>query len=75
MVKSGVEYRYNNMDFEEFFIQARRVDGFERRIPPLSSRLHNAYVRNPVELAAFIQDKIEIQDLIVNIGLRFDYRS
>ncbi len=73
MVKAGVEYRYNNMDFEEFFIQARRVDGFERRIPPLSSRLHNAYVRNPVELAAFIQDKIEIQDLIVNIGLRFDY--
>ena len=33
MVKTGVEYRYNDMDFEEFFIQARRVDGFERRIP------------------------------------------
>ena len=40
---------------------------------PVSSRLHNAYLRNPVELAAFIQDKIEIEDLIVNIGLRFDY--
>ena len=73
MVKGGVEYRYNDMDFEEFFIQARRVEGFQRSIPPITSRLHNAYVRNPIEIAAFLQDKIEIDDLIVNVGLRFDY--
>lgn len=73
LVKTGFEYRYNDLNFEEFFIQARRVDDFERTIPPLSSTLHNVYNKNPIEIAAFIQDKIEIEDLIVNIGLRFDY--
>ena len=73
LVKAGVEFRYNDLDFEEFFIQARRVDNLERTIPPLSSRLHNKYNHSPIEAAAFIQDKIEISDLIVNVGLRFDY--
>lgn len=73
LVKAGIEYRYNELNFEEFFIQARRVDNLERTIPPLSSRLHNKYSKTPIEMAAFIQDKIEISDLIVNVGLRFDY--
>ncbi|MDR9415077.1 MAG: TonB-dependent receptor, partial [Gracilimonas sp.] len=73
LVKAGVEFRYNDLDFEEFFIQARRVNNLERTIPPLSSRLHNKYTQSPIEAAAFIQDKIEISDLIVNVGLRFDY--
>ncbi|WP_169332186.1 TonB-dependent receptor [Gracilimonas tropica] len=73
LVKTGIELRYNELDFEEFFIQARRVDNLERTIPPISSRLHNQYNQSPIEAAAFIQDKIEISDLIVNVGLRFDY--
>ena len=31
------------------------------------------YEAKPVEIAAFIQDKIEIRDLIINVGIRFDY--
>lgn len=73
LVKAGVEFRYNELDFKEFFIQARRVDNFERTIPPTSSNLHNVYSQSPIEAAAFIQDKIEIADLIINVGLRFDY--
>ncbi len=73
LAKAGVEFRYNELDFREFFIQARRVNNLERTIPPLSSRLHNMYNRQPIEAAAFIQDKIEIGDLIINVGLRFDY--
>ncbi len=73
LVKAGMEFRYNDLKFEEFFIQARRVDNLERTIPPISSRLHNQYSKSPIEAAAFIQDKIEISDLIVNVGVRFDY--
>lgn len=73
LVKTGVEARLNELDFTEFYIQARRTENFEPRIPPITSRLHNRYEHSPIELAAFIQDKIEIEDLIVNIGLRFDY--
>lgn len=73
LVKAGVEYRHTDLDFTEFFVQARKVDNFERSIPPLTSRLHNRYTNRPIEMAAFLQDKIEIEDLIVNIGLRYDY--
>jgi len=73
LVKAGIEYRYNELNFEEFFIQARRVDNLERTIPPITSRLHNRYQQSPIEASAFIQDKIEISDLIVNVGIRFDY--
>lgn len=73
LAKAGVEFRYNELDFREFFVQARRVNNFERTIPPPSSRLHNVYNRQPIEAAAFIQDKIEYGDLIINVGLRFDY--
>ncbi len=31
------------------------------------------YLEKPKELSAFIQDKIEYGDMIVNVGLRFDY--
>jgi len=31
------------------------------------------YDYKPVEVASYLQDKIELQDLVVNIGIRFDY--
>jgi outer membrane receptor for Fe3+-dicitrate len=33
----------------------------------------NTYQTNPYQFACYIQDKIEIDYLIVNAGLRFDY--
>jgi len=73
LVKAGVEYRHNRLNLEEYSIQALRQNNLEREIPPLTSTLHNQYERTPVEAAFFIQDKIEIKDLIINIGLRYDY--
>ena len=75
LIKVGAEYRYHELKYEDYWII---VDPFvygdwERRIPPLTSTGHNRYKREPIEFAAYIQDKIEISDLIVNIGLRFDY--
>ena len=29
--------------------------------------------RHPVEFSAYIQDKIEREDIVVNIGIRYDY--
>ncbi len=74
-VKIGTEYRYHDLYLESYSIT---VDPYvygdwDRRIPPLTSTGHNRYDKNPLEFAAFIQDKIEISDLIVNVGLRFDY--
>ncbi|MBL7976819.1 MAG: TonB-dependent receptor [Bacteroidetes Order II. Incertae sedis bacterium] len=75
LVKAGVEYRYNRLFSDEFqlLVDPRQFGTFEPQIPDLSSTLHNQYTRHPIEAALFIQDKIEIKDLIVNVGLRYDY--
>lgn len=46
---------------------------FEPTIHPLSSPYHDAYDRKPMELSAYVQDKIEFREVILNLGLRFDY--
>ena len=43
------------------------------RIMDISSIYNSAYEHNPKEYSAYIQDKIELQELIINIGLRADY--
>jgi outer membrane receptor protein involved in Fe transport len=59
LIKAGVEYR--------------RHDMFRHRVgmPPRSSIQY--FTREPFEFAAYIQDKIELDFLIINLGLRFDY--
>ncbi|RMH63673.1 MAG: TonB-dependent receptor [Bacteroidetes bacterium] len=75
LVKAGIEVRHNILDFEEFELQVdpRQYGDLNPRIPPVSSNRHNVYRKKPLEVAAFLQDKIEIRDLIVNVGVRFDY--
>ena len=75
LIKTGVEVRYHDLD-EQFIlidVDPNRYGSFDPQIPPVTSIQHNQFTRNPIEIAAYIQDKIEIQDLIVNIGVRFDY--
>lgn len=31
------------------------------------------YTRNPIEFAAYLQDKVELGELVLNAGVRFDY--
>jgi outer membrane receptor protein involved in Fe transport len=42
-------------------------------IPDVSSPNHDQYTHRPVEFSAYVQDKLEFSDLIINIGLRYDY--
>lgn len=58
-VKTGIEYRDHTI--------------FRHRIgmPPRARK--EFFTRYPTEFATYIQDKIELDFLILNIGLRFDY--
>jgi outer membrane receptor protein involved in Fe transport len=47
--------------------------GFSHSLPNPGSFDYNLYNNNPYQFAAFIQDKIELDYLIVNLGVRFDY--
>lgn len=76
LVKGGVEYRTNDMNLQSFglVVDPRQYNDLKPHIPDVTTNRHNQYIgRKPTEIAAFIQDKIEIKDLIVNIGLRWDY--
>lgn len=69
MVKAGLEYRLHDLDFlDQFTAVFPVVDGFDQALVT-----NGAYTRKPTEFAAYIQDKIEFDGLIINAGLRFDY--
>lgn len=41
--------------------------------PEINTPGYQEYTKNPITLSAYIQDKIEYDNLIINVGLRFDY--
>ncbi len=77
-IKTGFEIRRHELDLEWFNIQPKRernaeIVPFQPYVPELSTPYHDKYNHKPVEIAAYIQDKIELKDMIMNIGIRFDY--
>lgn len=69
MVKGGFELRRHNLVFDDRYTAVFPVgNDFETRLVT-----NGYYERNPIEASAYIQDKIEFDGLIVNIGLRWDY--
>lgn len=42
-------------------------------LPPLETPNHQRFSRNPITLSGFLQDKMEFQDFIINVGVRYDY--
>ncbi len=72
-LKTGVEFQYHNLDYEDFQIVIDATSNFQPALPTPGAFNYNIYEANPYQAAAYIQDKIELDYLIVNIGLRFDY--
>ncbi|MCB0730468.1 MAG: TonB-dependent receptor [Ignavibacteriae bacterium] len=46
---------------------------YELELVPKTENTMGIYVAKPWELAAYIQDKMEYDDLVINVGLRYDY--
>ncbi len=75
LVQTGVEAQFHRVSLEE---RTTVSDGPvyetpELRVPDLNTALNNAYTQRPFSLAAYLQDKLEIDEIILNAGLRFDY--
>ena len=62
-VKFGAEVKKHALDYFNVYDP-------KRNYPYITS-----YTKNPLEGAAYIQDKIELAALVVNLGLRFDYAN
>ncbi len=74
-VKFGAEYKMHTLNFESFSVLRDTVRYFEPTIPATSTPYHDAYKRKPKEFSAYLQDKMEFESIILNVGLRYDYFS
>ena len=50
-----------------------RIDPFTPIINPTYTSEHDYFKLNPKEISLYLQDKIELDELIINAGIRFDY--
>jgi outer membrane receptor for ferrienterochelin and colicin len=83
MVKAGVEFRKHRIQYDYLTLQpmqsqsdfnfAKDSPYITTQIPDVSSDFHDAYEHRPTELSGYVQDKMEFKNVIVNIGVRFDY--
>jgi outer membrane receptor protein involved in Fe transport len=66
LVKAGIEFDYNDLDFDYGTIQSggQAAEIYQNRV---QLRLF------PLRAAAYIQDKLEVKEFTANLGLRLDY--
>jgi outer membrane receptor for ferrienterochelin and colicin len=71
LIKSGIEYKYNNIKVitEEALYNGQPSNIFN---PDLFFN-GGTHIHEPIEFAAYIQDKVELDNMTLNIGLRYDY--
>ena len=79
LVQFGVEYRNHTLDREDYSIVAKVDENnielvpFEPDTLSVETPSHTYYSEKPEELSFYIQDKLEYDDFVVNIGLRWDW--
>ncbi len=74
-LKMGVEYRQHRMWLRSFEIRLNRDTGWSPYVPSVTKNVQNndEYLLHPLEVSAYVQDKIELAYMVVNAGVRYDY--
>ncbi len=75
LVQAGVEAQFHRVGLTE---RSTVSDGPvyeapELRLPDANTARNNAYEQRPFSFAAYVQDKLEIDEIVLNAGLRFDH--
>jgi len=75
--KLDAVWQFNNTNEVKFgaSYKKHRLKYFYVYDPKRNFPYKNDYVTEPFELAGYIQDKIELPYLVINLGLRFDYMN
>ena len=73
MIKTGAQVKMHNIQLRDFKVKNNSSTGFVPEIPPEGTPDHVFYDEKPLEISAYIQDKMEFDYLVVNMGVRFDY--
>lgn len=72
LVKFGGSARYHDISRDYYELQFSQAN-YRPVIPEKISPFHTNYQAKPKEYSLYIQDKIEFQELIINLGIRYDY--
>ena len=78
LVKFGAEVKSHRIKFDDYNLEPARLNGvpiepFQPSIPGEDQTNRDKYDNEPFEASAYLQDKIEFESVIINIGLRLDY--
>lgn len=74
-IKFGADVKIHTLNYENFTVQRDTVRYLTPTILPTSNASHDYYIKKPSEFSVYVQDKMEYENIIVNIGLRYDYFS
>jgi outer membrane receptor protein involved in Fe transport len=72
-LKFGGEVSQHRLEYKDFQIHVDASNGFIPTIARPGDFDFNHYVNHPRQMSAYVQDKIELSYLVVNVGVRFDY--
>lgn len=78
-IKAGLEFQQDVVTRDAFSLQPvgpgiiPLPDTDELGIPVRDGREREHYTRRPWLVSAFVQDRIEFENLVINAGLRFEY--
>jgi outer membrane receptor protein involved in Fe transport len=78
LIKLGGAVKSHKLYFDDYTLEPLRVNGipvepFRPSIPAETQTNRYKYDAAPLELSGYLQDKIEYENVIINIGLRLDY--
>ena len=82
LVKAGIEHRRTHIELQDVTLLFNDftnsvivpdIDGVNHDQYGVSPWDPNKDGRNPIEYSAYLQDKIEFEDMVVNVGFRWDY--
>ncbi len=73
----GVEGKFHQLKVDDYDLEIddewEDGDQFTPVIPSRSTVSRNNFDRTPYEFSGYIQDKIELEEVIINLGFRVDY--
>lgn len=78
LVKMGFDGKRHDLKLDSYTLiddtsAATYGNFFSPVVPTVENINREKYSYNPVEISAYLQDKIELKEMIVNIGVRLDY--
>ena len=78
LVKFGAEVKSHRIKFDDYNLEPARLNGvpiepFQPSIPGEDQTNRDKYDNEPFEASTYLQDKIEFESVIINVGLRLDY--